>query len=70
MYLAFGHLFKTIFLIVSNCFIKSSFGLPAKSPLPLLEQYIHPFVPTVPSIFGQVKPAFKLTLNIFDLNLS
>ena len=42
---------------------------PPYSPLPLLEQYIHPFVPTLPSLLGQVKPAFKLTLNTVELNL-
>ena len=65
MYLAFGHFLFMTFFISLNCLIKSSLGLPPYSPLPDFEQYMHPFLDKVPSILGQVKPAFKLILHTF-----
>ena len=68
MYLALGHFLWRIFLTSLNCLTKSSLLLPANSPLPLLEQYMQPPVPIVPSILGQLKPAFKLTLKTLHPN--
>ena len=59
------HLLSIIFLIVLNCVIISSFISPANSPLPNFEQYMQPPIPLVPSLLGQLKPAFKDTLNTF-----
>ena len=65
--LLFGHFWSIIFLTSLNCVIKSLLGFPPCSPDPVFEQYMHPPYPLVPSIFGQVKPAFKLTLKNFRI---
>lgn len=54
--------FSTRCLPLSICSVIDFSELSAKSPLPPLEQKIHPPVAIFPSLFGQVKPAFILIL--------
>jgi hypothetical protein len=66
MYFEFGHFFKILFFISSNCFLRESNLFPANSPLPFSLQYIQPLSLIVPSLFGQVNPPSRLTLNTFE----
>ena len=56
------HFFSTRALAEISCSGMERLRSGAKSPLPRLEQKIHPRVPRVPSRLGQVKPPSKDSL--------